>query len=629
MRTIIQALALMLILVLAVPLAGQTFGEITGVVTDTTGGVLVGSAITVTNVATNQIRSVQTNTSGTYTVPFLVPGTYDVHVSNPGFKAATRRGIDLQVGAVARIDFVIDVGDVTETVEVTGGATLLTTESATLGTVIETKRITELPLNGRNYLQLVALSPNVVAESGSNQNETLQGGDRSRQSFSLAGQRLEYNRYTLDGVENTDVNFNTYVIRPSIDALQEFKVQSGVYSAEFGRSIGQINATTRPGTNQFHGSAFEFLRNSALDAKEWQQVGDKNPFRRNQFGFTFGGRLIRDRLFFMSNFEALRDRKTLQQTASVPTDRMRAGDMSAQPRRIYDPLSRIFTTDAQGNERAVSATQFPNNTVPQSRFHPTSLKLAEFLPPPTVPGDNILRNYIRQAPRPISTEQFLQRIDWNESDRSQWFGRFSWSDEFEELISVFPYPGRVATKVYQTVLSNTRTLGTTVVNEFRFGYNQFQNDKVGYHALVRDVASELAIPGLVSINPASWGFPDIGLGNGLSGSSEPNPYVTNNHTFQLLDNVSIVRGRHTLKFGAEVRRDRYNELGNSFAHGSFSFPGQATFDPANRTTTGFSVADFLLGESASSQRGLNLSNTMLRATGLTCTSKTTGRSLPG
>jgi len=298
----------------------------------------------------------------------------------------------------------------------------------------------------------------------------------------------------------------------------------------------------------------------------------------------------------------------------VATDRMRAGDMSAQPRGIFDPQSRVFATDAQGNERAVSATRFPNNTIPQSRFHPTSLKLEAFLPPPTVPGDSILRNYIRQDPRGISTDQFLQRIDWNESSRSSWFGRFGWSDEFEELTSTFPYPGRVTTKVYQTVLSNTRTLGTTTVNELRFGYNQFQNNKVGYNSFIRDVTTQLGIPGLKSITAASWGFPDIGLGNGLSGNSEPNPYVTRNHTFQLMDNMSIVRGRHTLKFGTEVRRDRYNELGNSFARGSFTFSGTATFDPANRTTTGFSFADFLLGESASSERGLNLSNTMLRAT---------------
>ena len=179
----------------------------------------------------------------------------------------------------------------------------------------------------------MALSPNVTTEGGAGGSSGLQGGERSRTSLSISGQRLEYNRYTLDGVENTDVNFNSYVIQPSIDALQEFKVQTGVYSAEFGRATSQISATTKSGANQFHGTAFEFLRNNVFDAKEWRQDGQQNPFRRNQFGFTFGGPLIRDRLFFMSNFEALRDRKTLQQTASVPTLAMRNGDFSGRSER--------------------------------------------------------------------------------------------------------------------------------------------------------------------------------------------------------------------------------------------------------------------------------------------------------
>src|SRR5262249_39150782 len=261
MRTRFQTLALTLLQCFALPMSAQTFGEITGTVTDPTGGVAIGAAITVRNVATNQVRRAQTNDTGNYTVSFLIPGTYDVQVATAGFKPVTRSGVDLQVGAVQRINFVLEVGDISQRVEVSGGASLLTTESAALGTVIENRRIVELPLDGRNYLQLVALSPNVVAESGSNQSATLQGGDRSRQSFALSGQRLEYNHYTLDGVENTDVNFNTYVLRPSIDAVQEFKVQSGIYSAEFGRSIGQINATTKSGSNEYHSSIFEFLRN--------------------------------------------------------------------------------------------------------------------------------------------------------------------------------------------------------------------------------------------------------------------------------------------------------------------------------------------------------------------------------
>src|SRR5437899_5836914 len=211
----------------------------------------------------NQVRRATTNETGNYSLPYLVPGAYDVRVESAGFKVATRKGVELQVGAIARIDFKLEVGEITQQVEVTGGTPLLSTETAALGTVIENRRIVDLPLNGRNYLQLVTLSPNVTTEGGAGGAGGLQGGARSNTSLSIAGQRLEYNRYTLDGMENTDPNFNSYIIQPSVDFIQEFKVQTGVYSAEFGRASSQIGATTKSGTNQYHGTAYEFLRNSA------------------------------------------------------------------------------------------------------------------------------------------------------------------------------------------------------------------------------------------------------------------------------------------------------------------------------------------------------------------------------
>src|SRR5207247_48244 len=233
--------------------------------------VVVGASVTVTNLSTNQIRRVETNRTGNYTVPFLVPGIYNVQAENAGFKTATRSNVDLQVETVARINFPLEVGDVSQHLEVAGGAPLLVTESAALGTVIENKRIVELPLNGRNYLQLVTLSPNVTSEGGAGGGGGLQGGVRAQTSLSVAGQRLEFNRYTLDGVENTDPNFNSYIIQPSVDALQEFKVQTGVYSAEFGVGSSQINVTTKSGSNQYHTAIFEFISNSALDARHTLQ----------------------------------------------------------------------------------------------------------------------------------------------------------------------------------------------------------------------------------------------------------------------------------------------------------------------------------------------------------------------
>lgn len=607
----------------ALPVSGQTFGEITGNVADTSGAVIAGAAVTVTNTATSQTRGAVTNDAGQYVVPFLPPGVYDVTAEMPSFKQALRRGVTIQVGFAARIDFHLEVGSVSESIEVVAAAPLLDTQSNAVGTVIENKRIVELPLNGRNYLQLVRLTPYVNAEMGTGgQASGRQGGERSQQPISVAGQRLEFNRFTLDGVDNTDVNFNTFVVRPSIDALQEFKVQSGVYSAEFGRSTSQINVTTKSGANQFHGTAFWFHRNDDLDAKEWGKDGSKNPFVRNQYGFTLSGPVVvpkvlngKNRLFFLSNLEILRDRKAILQRANVATDRMRAGDFSTSGRDIFDPLSRTFETDASGSERAVSATPFPGNVVPQSRVNPVAQRLLEFYPRATVPGDSIFNNFTRDAKRPINWEQFTQRMDFTENSSSTWFGRLSYGDEFVRDTANFEQrEGKTTTKTWQAMISNTRTFSPTVVNEFRFGYTGFDNDRLLRFAFERDVTSELGIIGLESPVEAAFGTPNVGLENGLSGFGESTggPFLNNNHTFQWLDNVSIVRGNHTIKFGGEARRERFNQLGNQFPRGSFIFQAKATFDPANRNATGHSFGDFLLGESRRSERALGLANVQFR-----------------
>jgi hypothetical protein len=254
-----------------------------------------------------------------------------------------------------RVDFALEVGQTAESIEVSATAAMMATENATVGTVIENRRIVELPLNGRNFLQLVALSPNVTygfATPG--QVSGRQGGDRGNQNISLMGMRGTWNRYTLDGVENTDVNFNLYVMLPSIDALQEFKVQSGIYPAEFGRAASQINVSTKSGGNQFHGSLFEFLRNNKLDAKQYDFLGTKpakSPFKYNQYGFTLGGPVWipkvfngKDKLFFMANWEGFRQRTRGYSTYTVPTKAMREGDFSyqlSQGNQLYDPTTKV------------------------------------------------------------------------------------------------------------------------------------------------------------------------------------------------------------------------------------------------------------------------------------------------
>ncbi|PYS46056.1 MAG: hypothetical protein DMG13_30720, partial [Acidobacteria bacterium] len=264
------------VLLSVVPALAQTQAGLSGVIHDSSGAVIPGVSVTVTNPATNFVRSAIANEAGVYNLPGLQPGRYNIKVELPGFRTITQNDVELQVQQSARLDFTLQVGQLSETVEVSGTAALIATENATVGTVIENKRIIDMPLNGRNFLQLVSLSPNVsYGFNSSQQADERQGGTRAAQNISVAGQRSEFNHFTLDGVENTDVNFNTYVVLPSIDALQEFKVQTGIFPAEFGRATTQINVSTKPGTNQFHGTLFEFLRNDKLDAKQYAFAGDR------------------------------------------------------------------------------------------------------------------------------------------------------------------------------------------------------------------------------------------------------------------------------------------------------------------------------------------------------------------
>src|SRR6266446_2733200 len=320
-------------LLLCAPSFAQTLGTITGEVKDSSGAVVPGATVTVVNKATNATRTTVSNEVGLFDFPALPPGTYTVKSELEGFKSGTR-DLELQVQQTARVNFVLEVATLAETTTVTGVSPIVETANATIGTVIENRRIVELPLNGRNYLQLVALSPNVSAEfAGAGQSGDRQGGTRANQQLSISGQRREFNYYTLDGVDNTDVNFNTYIFLPSVDALEEFKVQTGVYSAEFGREASQVNVVTKSGTNSLHGTIFEFNRNDAFDSRPYsftaqQAAAPKAPFKWNQYGYTAGGPVWRNKFFFMSNFEGYKDRKQFQNPYSVPSAAMRAGDFS-------------------------------------------------------------------------------------------------------------------------------------------------------------------------------------------------------------------------------------------------------------------------------------------------------------
>src|SRR5213592_4975755 len=374
----------LLLFLLAIPPAGaQTpSGELSGIVSDTSGLPVPGVTITLTNQATNVVRVVQTNESGLYVISAVPPGIYDLKAELSGFQSVERKGLIVQVGSANRISFPMAVGELAETIQVQAHSPLVQTENAAISTVIENRAIVELPLNGRNYLQLASLIPGATTNGpSSSQGKQRMGGQRNSFTLNVAGQRIHYNHYALDGVENTDLNFNSYMLLPSIDALQEFKVESGLFDAEYGRAIAQINVATRSGTNDLHGTLFEFLRNSELDAKNYfDRPNDPiPPFKRNQYGVTLGGPLViprmlkgKDRFFFLLNWEGLRERKALTQTPAVPLEPERGGDFSANPNIIYDPVTRAF--DAAGN--VVGAPQpFKDNRIPDNRINSISKKI--------------------------------------------------------------------------------------------------------------------------------------------------------------------------------------------------------------------------------------------------------------
>ncbi len=584
-------------------LLGQTLGEITGEVKDPSGASAPNAVVTATNAATNVARTTSTNTSGIYSFPGLIPGVYQVKVVVTGFETMVKTNIELQVQQTARIDFTLSVGQATQTIEVAANGALLTTESATFGTVIEERRIVELPLNGRNFFSLVALSPGVTfGFTPAAQAAGRQGGSRSTLTMSLSGARATWNNYTLDGISNTDVNFNLYVVLPSVDAIQEFKVQSGIYPAEFGRAAGQINVSTKPGTNAYHGTLFEFLRNDAFDARNYDFLNTrpgKAPYRQNQFGYTLGGPVRipklfdgRNRLFFMSNYEGFKSRTTRVASATTFTPAMRNGDFSAVPNALNDAQTRI------GTSPNVASMPHPGNQIPASRFDKGSLLLlSRFNPLPNVaqPAGLPNNNYQYSAKTPIDKKQVTERIDFNESANSQWFGRYSWTDENTLTPGLTVDGSTLYTRASQWAFSNTRVISASKVNEARFGYNSLFNNNGQQLAGIENVNKLLNIPVEIK-DPNSWGIPNIGLTNNLTSFGNPSngPFAIDNKTFQIIDNFSWIIGKHSLRMGGEYRYNKFNQLGNEFPRGQFQFNGSYSANP-NNLSGGYSGADFLTG----------------------------------
>jgi hypothetical protein len=566
-------------------------------VADPSGASVPGAVITLINVSTNGVRATTSTSSGDYAFPAVPPGFYNLKTEHPGFKTSTSNNIEVQVQQTVRLDVSLQVGQVSESVEVSGLAELLQAENASVGTVIENKAVTELPLNGRSYLNLVALAANVDTLSpASGQAGSRQGGDRASQSISAAGQRIMFDYFTLDGVNNTDPNFLTYVVLPSIDAIQEFKVQTGIYPAEFGHEATQINVLTKSGGNSYHGALFDFVRNDKFDAIPYSFSTNhpaKSPFKWNDYGFVVSGPVRipkvfngRDRLFFMANDEWKTQRADSQGVYTVPTPAMFAGDLSALGTIVYDP-----NTGAGG----ATKTPFPNNLIPTSRIDPISQKFLKYYNSSNLPG--LTRNYTQFNASPNNRDGFTLRMDFVESSKSQWTGRYSWGDENQATQGLSITGSKILTNYEQYLGSNTRTITPKLVNEARFGYSRFFNSTGTYSAFATDTVTGLGVPGLQAGLPVTWGVPAITLnGDGFAsfGDNTDGPYANNNNTLQVVDNLSWIHGKHTFRFGFEYNRQNYDQVGNQFSRGNFVFQPNAT--QSSTKTGGDAFAEFLLGD---------------------------------
>jgi hypothetical protein len=602
-------------------------GEITGTVLDISGGVVAGATVTITNTATNLQRTQTTNASGVYDAPALPPGAYSVKVNMTGFKSEVRSNVELQVAQVARLDFSLQPGEVTETVEVQGQAATLDTENSTIGTVIETKRIEDLPLNGRNYLQLASLVPGVTAYGpGDSIAQARGGGDRSNFQLNIAGQRLENNHYSLDGIENTDPNYGTYLFQPSVDALQEFKVETSTYGAEYGHNLAQINVITKSGTNEYHGTLFEFLRNADLDAKNFfTKPGVANPpFKRNQFGGVIGGpvrlpKLLdgRNKLFFFFNYEGLRQVKAVTANSTVPFASDRAGNFTGSSTTIYDPSTRVLSTDGS---RVVSVAPFAGNVIPASRINPTSTAVLQYYPlPNNIVNNSYANDFQSNESATANADGETARIDWQQSTKSNFQFRYSHGNEPQYIPAAIPEQGTVNTTItHQSMLGHTLVLGANKVNEFKFGVSRIEGINGNLHTGKTDYVTQFGIPYVLD-TPLFWGIPFVNL-SGLSSFGDPanGPYASWDTLLQWSDNFSWNKGKHSFKFGGELIRTRFNLTGNDVARGRFSFNGQYTSAIGVAGVQKNAIADYLLGHMSNSEGQLGEVVAMLRgsSTGL-------------
>ena len=570
------------VIFLAIPLFAQT-AQVNGRVTDAGGAVVPAVEITTRNTATGAERRTLTNGVGLYSIPLLQPGVYDIRVKQAGFKPILQSGVQLEVDQRQELNFTLEVGAISEQIDVKASVSRLNTVEASQGQVIDNQRIVEMPLNGRNFLDLALMSGGAV-----------QAAPGSRLSgFSAGGQRVSQNNYIMDGIDNNSVELagagrRAEMVEPSIDAIQEFKVQTNSYAAEYGRGMGAVvNLTTKSGTNALHGAAYEFLRNEVFDAKNFfTPAGAAKPsFKRNQYGFAMGGPVVipkvydgRNKAFFFGDFENTRIRETSTIANTLPTVRMRAGDFGELTKRVDDPSN---------------GQQFPSNIIPPSRFDPVAANLIKLYPTPQI--STLANNFTYLSPRIQDVDKWDFRADQNMGTRDNVFFRFSTHDTVLPDTPSLPAPSfgggnlDYSTQGINTGLGWNHIFSPNLVMGLRTGWNyaHFQRDNPAA-ALGHNFNKEFNIPGATYVSNGSFSQMAI-TGYRALGIGPNNPNDRNSQNRQVAGDLNWVHGRHTVKAGGSLLKSQNPIYNIRNTLGTYTFNGAYSGDGA---------ADFLLGVSS-------------------------------
>jgi len=635
-----MVIALAFLCLHCLPVAAQVeSGKVVGAVRDSTGAALAGAKMTVTNVGTNVSRVVTTNNAGEYVVSELLPGTYTVLAEDQGFKKAAQAPFKLDVNQVVRVDFTLTVGSINETVTVTAAEPLVESQTSSLGQVIEQSRVNDLPLDGRDFVELAYLTPGV--NSGPNAGYTVQQGNipedqRGNASIQVNGLTATNNNFLLNGFDNNEQQIGIEVIQPSIDAIQEFKVQTNDFGADIGRGGAVVNVVLKSGTNQFHGGLFEFVRNSAFDAKNYFDNPSLPiaPFRQNQFGGTFGGPIIKDKTFFFVDYQGTRIRQAQTFISIVPSVGERGGNFSDlltgqtftpcpdgsgpafDTGTIFDPFTNTPFTCADGTQ-VILRRPVPGNVIPACSaasdgacLDPAALKLVQLFPAPnrSLASGNYLSNPVASN----NQDSFDVRGDHQLTRKDSLSLTFSYNNVHAFSPDPFPgnagggwatFSGHITNLARSAGITDVHTFSSDKVNELKIGYSRYVVKAIQNFA-GQDLSDEYGIPGIFNPNnaTATGGLPSIQFSSlSFLGSPDWFPEFLNENNYQYMDAFTYVHGRHSFKTGVDVRRRLHGFFQTQNPRGDMVFNELFTSD-LTTDTGGSALASFLMGYPDSTYR---------------------------